>query len=157
MSASYPSPTTPGLQVDFRNLVIELICLNMDPKLAPRFWRGKAYWSQKYAREARGFLKFSRLHDNIDDPLFQRATIAAVKAIGCKTLLNERTLSRLDRRLKKELECLRAKREEMAAVAPAAAVPAGEYMGRNARITNLNGEGRLRRLLEIENGTKEQG
>ncbi len=49
----YASPTTPGLHIAFRDFIIELVCLNVNPKIGPRFWSDKNIGDQnmeeKYA------------------------------------------------------------------------------------------------------------
>lgn len=155
MGTTYPSPTTPGLTIDFKNLVVELVCLNMDAKLPARFWLDRKYWAPKYAREVRGFSKLIRLHDDVEDPVFQRAAIDALKESRVQTLLNERNLSRLDRLVRKKMEILMAQREQLAAQAPET-IPAEQYMERNTRLTNLGRSSRISKILEIERGQEEE-
>lgn len=149
MAENYPSPTTPGLEVSFKNLIVELVCLNMESKLPRRFWLNRKYWGPKYGREVRGFQKFSRLHENLEDPVMQRAIIEAVRETRCMTLLNEQNLSRLDRCVKRKYAELVTQREKLAAQATAP-IPADEYMRRNTRLANLGGKSQLQRILEIE-------
>lgn len=155
MGTTYPSPTTPGLTIDFKNLVVELVCLNMDAKLSARFWLDRKYWAPKYAREVRGFSMLIRLHDDIEDPVFQRATIDALKESRVQTLLNERNLSRLDRLVRRKMEILVAERERLAAQAPET-IPAEQYMERNTRLTSLGRSSRISKILEIERGQEEE-
>jgi len=102
----FDSPTTPGLKIDFRNYVIELVCLNTRHHLPPRFWK-QPYWAKKYARECRGFAKFVKLHeDQICNPAYQQAVIDAIRSINCKSLLIESTLEKLDKAIEKAYENL---------------------------------------------------
>ena len=154
MPDNYPSPTTPGLQIDFKNLVVELVCLNMQPKLGARFWVDRAYWRPKYGREIRGFQKCAKLRENLDDPVMQRAVIEAIKETRCMTLLNERNLSRLDRCVDRKHAEMVEQRRRLAESAPVN-IPAEEYMRRNTRLADVGGASRLKRILEIESGQEE--
>jgi len=99
----YSSPTTPGLQISFHDLIVEMVCLNMEPKLGPRFWSGrnKQYWGPKYAREiSRGITRMVDFFGDIDldTQLHRVALIKSVELSGVKTLLNEKSLNKLQRR-----------------------------------------------------------
>jgi hypothetical protein len=157
MNKPFTSPTTPGLSVSFADYVVELVCLNMEKNLPQRFWRDNKYWGKKYGRERMGFSKFAKLYDNLDDPTMQRAIINAVKILGNKSLLVEKTLQALDRIARKQYDKLIAEKTSLAMCCTETKCDT-DYMQANIAITNIdtNHRSRLNRILEIEqSGQKE--
>jgi len=92
----YASPTTPGLYVTFRDFIIELVCLNVNTKIGPRFWSDKKYWGPKYGREIRGMSNLGRDLD-LGDTLVQVALIKVVKTNYIKALVSKKTVARVVR------------------------------------------------------------
>lgn len=93
----YKSPTTSDLEIEFNHYIIELICLNMNPKLGPRFWSdSEPYdWGSKYRREIRGVHNLFQKLDNIDDPLLRNAIIEIIQQYKIKSLLAKKTVARV--------------------------------------------------------------
>ena len=92
----YASPTTPGLYIAFRDFIIELVCLNLNPKIGPRFWSDKKYWGPKYGREIRGMSNLGRELD-LGDTLVQVALIKAIKDNYIKSLSYKKTIAKVVR------------------------------------------------------------
>ncbi len=96
------SPTTPGLNITFNDLVVETICLNMEPKLGPKFWsQSSKYWGPKYVREiSKGIQRFRKLFGDydLDNPTIRIAIIRAVTNVKAQSLLIEKTRSRIFKR-----------------------------------------------------------
>lgn len=93
------SPTTPGLNITFNNLIVETICLNMEPKLGPKFWsQSPKYWGPKYVREiSRGIQIFRKLFGNydLDNPTIRIAIIRAITNTKSQSLLVKKTRLRI--------------------------------------------------------------
>jgi len=157
MDKPFTSPTTPGLSVSLADYVVELVCLNMDRNLPQRFWRDSKYWGKKYSRERMGFSKFAKLYDNIDDPTMQTAIINAVKILGNKSLLVEKTLLALDRITRKQYDRLMAEKTSLVNDCPETKCDV-EYMRTNMTITNIDTDSnnKLNRILEIEQSGKKE-
>jgi len=106
---SFDSPTTNGLKIDFRNYVIELVCLNIDPKLISRFWKSNKYWSGKYPREIRGFSNLkkaieSTVNNNLpgefsqfdlEESFSQKILINIIKKLNIKSLSATKTITKI--------------------------------------------------------------
>jgi hypothetical protein len=97
----YKSPTTPGLHINFANYIVELVCLNMDNKLSPRFWSGSDYWKKKYAREISVGVK--RLKQDLasldfEENIVKAAVVKAIEKTRIKSLLVEKTRNKFVRR-----------------------------------------------------------
>ena len=91
----FQSPTTPGLMVTFENYLIELICLNMDNKLEPRFWRDEKYWKKKYGREVRGVFNLKCKFESVEDPILRLSIISIIKKMRIKSLCAHKTVDRV--------------------------------------------------------------
>jgi len=101
MHKDYKSPTTPGLDIDFKNYVIELVCLNVDKKLGPKFWKNNTYWSNKYKREIKGFHNLKEhLIFSLDNPLVQKILIQIIKSKNIKSLSATKTIEKIRYHLK---------------------------------------------------------
>lgn len=159
MTASYTSPTTPGLSVNFGQYLVELVCLNMEPNLGPRFWKDPKYWGKKFGREMHGFSKFSKMYqEDIETPLRQQAIINAVRRVRNQSLLVNNTLERLDRAVQKEYSQLVAQREQMIAQSPVGPdVDPTEFASRNAKIVGAPTTNRLEKVRRIEQRGQEEG
>jgi len=121
MEKTFDSPTTPGLRIDFKNYLIELVCLNCDKKLPSRFWKSNVYWTNKYKREIKGVHNLWNMLDanvcllNFDNPLAQTVLISIIKTTCIKSLSAKKTLNKIVNRLKTEYEIERRKRLDQAA------------------------------------------
>ena len=118
MDKTFLSQTTPGLNIDFKNYIIEIVCLNVKPKLNPRFWNEDKYWSGKYVREIKGFSnlkkeielitnrcfegEFSKF--DIEEPLTQKILIDVIKKLNIKCLLAKKTINKITTSFVKEYE-----------------------------------------------------
>lgn len=101
----YESPTTPGLYVTLSDFIVELICLNMNPKLGAKFWRDDKYWKTKYVREiSRGIQKLKELliEFDLEDNIVRISLIRTVKNSNIKSLLVEKTRNVLLKKFKRE-------------------------------------------------------
>lgn len=108
----YPSPTTPGLYVAFRDYVIELVCLNTNPKIGPRFWSDKGYWAPKYKREIRGVSNLSKELD-FDNILTQTAIIQIIKEYRVKALIAKKTKDKVVRLVRRHIDDLEKQRTSL--------------------------------------------
>ena len=106
MEKSFDSPTTPGLKIDFKNFIIELVCINCDKRLGPRFWRSNEYWSSKYKREIKGVHNLIRSFDAPIDkdtkvntvensPFAQKILIQIIKNLNIKSLSAKKTIQKI--------------------------------------------------------------
>ncbi len=90
----YASPTTPGLYVTFQAYIIELICLNVNKKIGPRFWSDPKYWGPKFRREVKGV-------DNVlkvlgaSDTLTQTAFVQVIRQHNIKSLSYKTTVQKV--------------------------------------------------------------
>lgn len=93
---SYESPTTNGLYITFEAYIIELICLNMDKKLQPKFWNDEKYWNKKFRRETRGVKKLKTklgfLVGGIDDAYMRQSIINVIRNKNIKSLCRDKTV-----------------------------------------------------------------
>lgn len=111
----YDSPTTPGLKVSFNDFIVELVCLNMDARLCPRFWCGnnKKYWGPKYGREiSRGISNLLEIMKdfNLNDQITRIGLIRSVQQTRIQTLLNKKNVARIFKRFKMEIKKLNESR-----------------------------------------------
>lgn len=103
----YQSPTTPGLHIDFWNLIAESICLNMNSKLPPKFWSEDKYWLGKYKREISvGIpkLKKEMLNNNLDinNKGIKSILINIITKKDIKSLINNKTREKIIKIIKME-------------------------------------------------------
>ena len=146
----YQSPTTPGLYVTLRAYIIELVCLNMERRLAPRFWRGE-YWSKKFAREVRGVRLLLDEMGGAENPVYQKAIFRAIKKTGCQSLMRKTTREKIVRATKKAYGAIMAERKLMADHTPNVEV-GSDYMAKNAKFVNPAGDDKLSKIRGVENG-----
>lgn len=110
----YASPTTPGLYVTFRAYIIELICLNINAKIGPRFWSDQKYWGPKFRREVKGVDNVLRELDVVD-AVTQTAFVQIIRDFNIKSLTQKTTARRVVKNIKQrktDLNVQRAKLQE---------------------------------------------
>lgn len=129
------SKTTPGHDMKFETYIVEAICLNMDKKLKPYFWRmdiGGNYWKGKFQREISVGIK--RLKSQIQPFAYGPQENLLIKAIcytEVKTLLNQKNIEKIKRRYAKELKIHEEKRKQLS-TDQTTTIDHEEYMKRNA-------------------------
>lgn len=94
---THNSPTTPGLKVPFRKYVIELVCLNVNPRIGPRFWQDQKYWGPKYRREIKGIYNLKLRFGDLDNPILQNCIVGIVRDLRIKSLSATKTIDKLER------------------------------------------------------------
>lgn len=107
----YVSPTTPGLYITFVAYIIELICLNVNKNIGPRFWSDKKYWGPKFRRELKGVYNVLK-QLGATDALTQTAFVQIIREHNIKSLSYKTTVRRLVKNIcgrKDKLEQQRAK------------------------------------------------
>ena len=143
----YASPTTPGLYVTFRAYLIELICLNVNKSIGPRFWSDQKYWGPKFRREVKGI-------DNViqqlgsEDTLFQTAFVQIVREHNIKSLMYKTTVKRVVKNVlqrKADLEQQRVNLQSKPA-------PQKIDVKKNATFVDTGEKGVLAKIRETENG-----
>jgi len=149
---SYSSPTTPGLMVFFRDYVIEQVCLNVNRKIGPRFWKDGKYWAPKYKREIRGMSNLKKRFGNFDDVLLRSAIIDVVKELNIKSLSATKTINKIERAVKKKYEQKKQHRENLARAKPTVVSIDGFE---NFAFPDLGAKSKLAKLKEIEEREKE--
>jgi len=149
---SFISPTTPGLFIIFRAYIIELICLNIDKKLIPRFWNDTKYWGPKFKRECRGFSNLQKLLNDFsfDEPLVQNAIIASCKKLNIKSLSAKVTTNKLAKKIKDEYDNMVSKRELMIENQPIDTHIDKDFISRNSKFTESGKETKLSKIRRIE-------
>lgn len=106
----YLSPTTPGLYITFRAYIIELICLNVNKKIGPRFWADQKYWGPKFRRETKGVANvLTMLTDQ--DVLVETAFIYVIRQYNIRSLLYKTTVKKVVRNIQKRKIYLEQQRE----------------------------------------------
>lgn len=145
----YPSPTTPGLKVTFNNYVIELICLNTDKKLCPRFWKfANKYWQAKYRREIKGVHNLLKSFESLEDPLLQRTIIYIVRKLDIRSMLAAKTVNRVTKAVKISYTQALSNRKQMASdTKPHKSVNSAEFV-------DVGNETRLAKIKAIRDGKK---
>jgi len=151
---SYKSPTTPALSVTFINYVIELVCLNVNRSLAPRFWKDPKYWGPKYRREIKGMHNLKERLGNFDDPALRTAIINSVRQLNIKSLSAKKTINRLTKTVQKEHENMIRRREQFAARAQPQIQDLAEHAKHNAEFVDVQKQTKLTKLREIEDRGK---
>ncbi len=148
-SDRYPflSPTTPGLHIDFRNYVIEWVCLSLDPKIGPRFWQDKGYWGPKYSREIRGVSNLGKELD-LTDKLTQTALIDTIREYKIKALVSKKTISRVVRLTRGRIESIKEQRDIISQKQPQQDIDPKK----NSTLVDTGQKSVLARIREAENG-----
>jgi hypothetical protein len=147
---SFESPTTKGLYVTIQAYIIELICLNMNNKLGPRFWR-EDYWRKKFTREVRGVKLLLDELSGATNPIFQKALFKAIKKIGCQSFLRGNTRTKIIKYTKGIYWDLKEERQRMVNNASTVKV-SQDYMKHNAVLVTPPANNKLDKLRSIENG-----
>lgn len=143
----YASPTTPGLYVAFRDFIIELVCLNVNPKIGPRFWSDRKYWGPKYGREIRGVSNLGKELD-FDNTLVQVALIKVVKTNYIKALFSKKTVTRVVRLTHKCHKELIQQRESLAKKEQPTAIDSKK----NSTFVDTGKKNILAKIRDTENG-----
>jgi hypothetical protein len=88
------SPTTPGLFVTVPAYIIELVCLNVNPRIGPRFWSDTKYWGPKFRREVRGVANLGKELD-LTNVSVQTALIQVIKENNIGALIAQKTVAKV--------------------------------------------------------------
>lgn len=143
----YKSPTTPNLEVTFNNYLIELICLNMNNKLRPYFWKtaGK-YWKGKYAREIKGIYNLLKNFESLEDVLLQRTIIDTIRRLDIRSMLATKTVSKVVKAVKINYEQELNKRKQMSLdIRPHKSISSSEFV-------DVGNKTKLAKIKAIRNG-----
>lgn len=135
----HKSRTTPGFDMKFESFIVETVCLNMDPKLKPYFWRvsnGNKYWKNKFQREISiGIKKLKQQIKPFPVGNQEDLLIRAISLADIKTLLRQKNVDKVCRRYIKELELSRMQKEQLS-TDNITTIDQEEYMRRNATQSN---------------------
>ncbi len=141
------SPTTPGLYITFRAYLIELICLNVNKKIGPRFWRDMKYWNSKFRREIKGV---SNLGKDLDlaDTLIQTAIISVIKNHNIKSLTAKKTVQRTVKLTNRQIMQIKEQRQLLISKPHSDVVDSKK----NALFVDTGDINKLAKIKAIENG-----
>ena len=132
----HSSKTTPGHDMKFETYIVEAICLNMNRKLSPYFWRvdvGGAYWKGKFQREiSTGVKRLKQEIKPFPSGTQESLLIKAICYTQIKTLLNQKNVERVRRRYAKELQ-IHAEITQELSKDTVETIDHDEYMRRNAK------------------------
>ena len=135
----YPSRTTPDHQMNFKTYLVEIICLNMNPKLQPHFWRinvGGEYWSKKFGREISvGYKRLQKAIGDIENKDEQLVLIATIKHTKIKTLLSQKNIQKIVKRFPIERKNQKYKIQKIQEETIIITVDKEEYMRQNTKPT----------------------
>ncbi len=143
----YASPTTPGLYVTFRAYIIELICLNVDRSIGPRFWSDKKYWGPKFRREVKGIDNVLKTLDS-KDPLIQTALVQTIKQNNIKSLSYSTTVKKVVKYTIIRRGDLKRQRDILQEKTPTKEIDAKK----NSTFVDTGEKGVLGKIREEENG-----
>ena len=150
----YLSPTTPGLYITFRAYIIELICLNIDKKIGPRFWSDKKYWGPKFRREVKGvdnvlkqLFHFVSKVETID-ALTQTAFVQIIGEHNIKSLTYKNTVKRAVNSIRQRKVDLEKQRVEFRAKSSQKEIDAKK----NSTFIDTGEKGVLAKIRETESG-----
>lgn len=143
----YASPTTPGLFVTFRAYLIELICLNVNPKIGPRFWSDQKYWGPKFRREVKGVDNIAK-QLNIEDILTQTALIEVIKNRNIKALVRTKTVELVVKYTEQQRDQLVQQRKELSRKQQSVAID----MRKNSTFVDTGEKNILSKIKEAERG-----
>lgn len=143
----YASPTTPGLYVTFRNRIIEMVCLNVNPKIGPRFWSDPKYWGPKYRREIRGVSNLGKELD-FTDVLTQTALIKIIAKYNIKALVAKKTVARVVKLTRQYRKELLGQRESLAKKEQPIAIDSKK----NSTFVDTGEKSVLAKIRDVENG-----
>lgn len=144
----FESPTTNGLFVTVRNYLIELVCLNVNPKIGSRFWSEKKYWNPKYRRETRGVSNLSKELD-LTSASVQTALIQIIKEYNIKALVAKKTIARVVR-LTNQRIIQRREQQELLVKKQHPQTPIDSQ--KNATFVDTGKPNRVGRIRDMENG-----
>lgn len=143
----YLSPTTPGLYVTFRDYIIELVCMNVNPKIGPRFWSDTKYWGPKYRREIRGVFNLGKELD-LSDTVARRALVDIITKHNIKALVATKTIVKVVCLTSRRIEALSAQRLELAEKQQ----PTKIDSQKNATFVDTGAKNTLSKIRDKENG-----
>jgi len=143
----YESPTTMGLYTTFRSFIIELVCLNVNRKLAPRFWSDTKYWGPKYRRETKGIANLAN-ELNMDDQVVRTALVHVIKNNNIKSLTAKKTISRVIALTFKQLDIINRDRNKMDVNRYNSDIDIKE----NAKFVDTGEKTTISKIREMENG-----
>lgn len=143
----YASPTTPGLYVTFRDYIIELVCLNVDSKLGPRFWSEQGYWAPKYRREIRGVSNLGKLLD-FTKMLTQTALVQIIKEYRIKALVAKKTVEKINKLTCRRIKDITAQRAVLSDKSPIVVIDSKK----NSTFIDTGEKSTLAKIREAENG-----
>ncbi len=143
----FESPTTYGLYVTFRSYIIELICLNVNQKIGPRFWSDPKYWGPKFRREIKGVHNVLKALED-EDSLTQTAFVQIIKEYNVKSLSYKTTVKKVVKNVRQRMIDLKKQRTVLKAK------PQQEEIDskRNSTFVDTDEKSVLARIREIENG-----
>lgn len=143
----FASPTTPGLYVALRDFIIELVCLNVNPKIGQRFWSDPKYWGPKYRREIRGVSNLGKKLD-LTDKIIQTALVQIIREYNIKALVAKKTVDRVVKLTNRRVEELRLRRETLVQKVQ----PIEIDSRKNSTFIDTKEKGVLSKVREVENG-----
>ena len=143
----YASPTTPGLYVTFRAYIIELICLNVNKKIGPRFWSDPKYWGPKFRREVKGVDNVLKQLE-ITDALIQTAFVQIVREHNIKSLTYKTTVNKVVRNIKQRKANLEKQRIKLIEKQPQQVI----NPKKNSTFVDTGERSILTKIREAENG-----
>lgn len=143
----YASPTTPGLYVTFRAYVIELICLNVNKKIGPRFWSDKKFWGPKFRREVKGIDNvIQRLHPI--NTVSQTALIQIIQEHNIKSLTYKTTVDKVVKSVQQRKTDLDKQRDKLRGKPPQPIIDTEK----NSTFVDTKPKNTLAKIREVENG-----
>jgi len=143
----YASPTTPGLYVAFRDYVIELVCINVNRNIGPRFWSDQSYWAPKYRREVRGVSNIGKQLD-ITDTLTQTALIHIIKEYHIQALVSKKTVAKVIKLTNRRIADLKNQRVGLATKQLQPDID----QGKNSTFVDTGNNSVRAKIREVENG-----
>lgn len=143
----YASPTTPGLYVTFRAYIIELICLNVNKKIGPRFWSDTKYWGPKFRREVKGVANVLQ-QLGVEDTITQTAFVQIVREHNIKSLTYKTTAKRVVKNVLGRKNKLEKQRRELRDKPQLQEIDAQK----NSTFVDTGNKGILAKIREAENG-----
>lgn len=143
----YSSPTTPGLYITFQAYIIELMCLNVNKKIGPRFWSDQKYWGPKFRREVKGVSNVMQQFAEIDT-LITTAFVQVVKEYNIKSLTYKTTVRRVVRNIEKRKSQLEKQRAQLRQKKPHENIDSKK----NSTFIDTGHKGVLAKIRETENG-----
>ncbi len=144
----FVSPTTPGLYITLQAYIIELVCLNVNKKIGPRFWSDTRYWSPKFRRETKGVFNVGQLID-MTDTLTQTALIQIIKEYNIKSLTSKTTVAKVVKHTRKRKIALEEQRTSLSEQKPQQEIDSKK----NSTFVDVGNKGKLAKIRESEDNT----